>query len=419
MPFNVELFYQHNRRIMTWLVFFALLWMLRPYFGLIFLTFVFGFVAGSLVILCQRYLRLPRRLAIVIVYVLFLAALTSFVSIVVPQVGREAGILVKNLDLIEKRVNELKDDVDESYPALGQAITAYLRGAIPAPDGATAIPEGVVPVPDNALDFESFKPSEDEDQMLIHGFIGRQGIAIREKAPAVLKALFGGSFTMLLALLFSFLISMDIARLTQTIESLKLSRLSNFYEQTAAPVVRFSVVVGRAMQAQAVIACANTALTLMGLLLLQIPSLTMLSLVVFLCSFIPVLGVFISTTPLVLVALNTGGVNLALWAIALVVIIHIIEAYLLNPLIYGHHLKLNPVLVLIILYVGHHTFGIWGMLLGVPVAYYFIHDVFGVPTWQKKVEAGNSDASPPPGVLQAGEVAKPPYPDEEKADPRL
>ena len=97
------------------------------------------------------------------------------------------------------------------------------------------------------------------------------------------------------------------------------------------------------------------------------------------CSFVPVLGVLISTTPIVLVALNAGGFSLSLAAIGLVILVHVIEAYLLNPMIYGRHLKLNPVLTLIILYVGYHAIGLWGMLLGVPVARYFIHDVFEVP----------------------------------------
>jgi predicted PurR-regulated permease PerM len=105
----------------------------------------------------------------------------------------------------------------------------------------------------------------------------------------------------------------------------------------------------------------------------------MLSVIVFVCSFVPVLGVLISTVPLVLVALNAGGPSLALAAIALVIVAHTVEAYLLNPMIYGKHLNLNPVLTLIILYVAYHAFGLWGMLLGVPVARYFIHDVFGVP----------------------------------------
>jgi predicted PurR-regulated permease PerM len=143
--------------------------------------------------------------------------------------------------------------------------------------------------------------------------------------------------------------------------------------------VRFGVLLGRAIEAQAAIAVLNTLLTLIGLLLLRIPLTAMLSVVVFVCSFVPVLGVLISTTPIVLVALNAGGFGLSLAAIGLVVIVHAVEAYLLNPLIYGKHLKLNPVLTLIILYVGYHAFGFWGLLLGVPLARYFIHDVLGVP----------------------------------------
>ncbi len=43
------------------------------------------------------------------------------------------------------------------------------------------------------------------------------------------------------------------------------------------------------------------------------------------------------------------------------------------------NISIYPVLTLIILYVAYHAFGLWGMLLGVPVARYFIHDVLGVP----------------------------------------
>jgi predicted PurR-regulated permease PerM len=160
---------------------------------------------------------------------------------------------------------------------------------------------------------------------------------------------------------------------------LKNSRIGDFYEEAAQPIARFGVLVGRAIEAQASIACVNTVLTLIGLLLLDIPLIAMLSVIVFVCSFIPVLGVFISTMPIVLVALNAGGFSLSLAAIGLVIVVHAIESYLLNPMIYSQHLKLNPVLTLIILYVGYHVFGLWGMLLGVPVARYFIHDVLGVP----------------------------------------
>jgi predicted PurR-regulated permease PerM len=52
----------------------------------------------------------------------------------------------------------------------------------------------------------------------------------------------------------------------------------------------------------------------------------------------------------------------------MVLIVHAIEAYMLNPIIYGRHMKMHPVAILVILVVGEHLFGIWGLLLGVPVA---------------------------------------------------
>jgi predicted PurR-regulated permease PerM len=175
------------------------------------------------------------------------------------------------------------------------------------------------------------------------------------------------------------LILIDQARIRRGVMRLKTSRVGDFYEEAAPPIVRFGMLLSRAIEAQAAIAVLNTVLTLIGLLLLKIPLTAMLSVVVFISSFVPVLGVLISTTPIVLVALNAGGFELSLAAIGLVVIVHAVEAYLLNPLIYGKHLKLNPVLTLIILYVSYHAFGFWGLLLGVPVARYFIQDVLGIP----------------------------------------
>jgi predicted PurR-regulated permease PerM len=54
--------------------------------------------------------------------------------------------------------------------------------------------------------------------------------------------------------------------------------------------------------------------------------------------------------------------------IVMVLVVHAIEAYALNPIIYGRHMKMHPVAILAILLVGEHLFGIWGLLLGVPIA---------------------------------------------------
>ena len=58
---------------------------------------------------------------------------------------------------------------------------------------------------------------------------------------------------------------------------------------------------------QAKIALVNTALTAMGMWVLMIPGTGLLSLFVFLCSFIPIAGCFISTVPIGFVALTEYG----------------------------------------------------------------------------------------------------------------
>ena len=58
---------------------------------------------------------------------------------------------------------------------------------------------------------------------------------------------------------------------------------------------------------QARIAAVNTALTALGMWAMAIPGIGLLSLFVFICSFIPIAGVFVSTVPIAFVALTEYG----------------------------------------------------------------------------------------------------------------
>jgi predicted PurR-regulated permease PerM len=403
--FSLNEFYQRNRRVVIWVILFGLLWLLRDFFGLVFLTFVLAIVAAPIAEFGSHRIKLPHWLSLALVYLLFLLVLASFVRFVVPSVASEINRMIGNLPTTELRLIETKKGFVDRYPSLRQPMTGFLRSALPderaaevsrelaaerarlgvsESDVAEAVETDVVPAGALAEYFNH------QDRLYLDALLDEQFQRIRQYAPAVINMLYRATATTLLALLFSFLILIDLSRLKRGIGRLKNSRVGDFYEEAAQPLVRFGMLVGQAIEAQASIAVVNTVLTVIGLLLLDIPLIAMLSVIVFFCSFIPVLGVFISTTPIVLVALNAGGLSLSLAAIGLVVAIHAIEAYLLNAIIYGRHLKLNPVLTLIILYVGYHAFGLWGMLLGVPVSRYFIHDVLGVPYKDRDAAAAHA-----------------------------
>ncbi|HEX7026098.1 MAG TPA: AI-2E family transporter, partial [Gammaproteobacteria bacterium] len=331
----------------------------------------------------------------------FLLLLGTFVRYITPNIIDEANHFAANLGSVKGRVVEIKDGLAEQYPGLNRAISGYMRSqldenALENFQLRMAAERQRLGIDDKQLNAYSYGGVTDaetavkieeyftlEDQLLIDSFLAQQISLVREYLPMLINLLYQVLETLLLSLLFSFLILIDIVSLKKQTQNLSLSRLSDFYHETAQPVARFGYVVGRGIQAQSMIALVNTVLTLTGLLILSIPSVAVLSLIVFVCGFIPVLGTFISTVPIALVALNTGGLQLMLGIVLLIVIIHALEAYVLNPLIYGRHFKLNPVIVLIILFVGYHLFGIWGVLLGVPVTQYFMHHVFGIQVWRE------------------------------------
>jgi predicted PurR-regulated permease PerM len=66
-------------------------------------------------------------------------------------------------------------------------------------------------------------------------------------------------------------------------------------------------------------------------------------------------------------------------AMVMIAVIHALETYVLNPQIYGHHMHMNPVLVLIVLTIGGKLFGVWGLVLGIPIVNYFFRHAIRRP----------------------------------------
>jgi predicted PurR-regulated permease PerM len=180
-----------------------------------------------------------------------------------------------------------------------------------------------------------------------------------------------------MSLLLSFLITFDLPRLRRGLHRLEQSRLRDLYHEIAPGLITFGRLIGRSFQAQGVIAICNTLLTFAAITFLQIQNGIFLSFLVFICSFIPVVGVIISSVPIAVMAIVQpgGGPMLAFYAVLAVLAVHFIETSILNPKIMGDMLHLHPVMVLVILALGEYFFGIWGLLLGVPVAVYIIRYV--------------------------------------------
>jgi predicted PurR-regulated permease PerM len=278
-----------------------------------------------------HYTKQRRRFLIVVLYLIFLSAVIALFLFVVPRIFSEAKSfteqLPKTLSIIEKSL----DNLAFNNPILAMPIER-IKGVL-----------------------------------TVESLISRSWAIVRfglERAWNFLTLFFIG-------MIFSFLIMMDLPNLIMKFRSLRYSRLGSIYDETASSVIRFAQVVGENFRAQILISFLNTILTFIGLSIIGTGTTALLSVVVFCCGLIPVLGVLMSSVPIALVAINVGGLNMVLAVLVLIVIIHAVESYILNPRIVSAVMHINPVLTLMILYVAHSLMGIWGMLLGVPISVYF------------------------------------------------
>lgn len=173
-------------------------------------------------------------------------------------------------------------------------------------------------------------------------------------------------------MILSFVLIWDLPKMKERLREFSKGRTAEIYAEITPSLGAFGTMLGRAFEAQSVVAVVNAILSVIVFLLLGLPSIALLAMIVFVCSYIPVMGMILSTLPAAFLALKIGGMTHVLWLVAGILIIHAVEAYMLNPLIYGRHLRLHPVAVLLILIIAEHLFGVWGLLLGVPIAAFIV-----------------------------------------------
>lgn len=143
---------------------------------------------------------------------------------------------------------------------------------------------------------------------------------------------------------------------------------------------------GRVMEAQLIITIINTSITTVCLAVLGFHSLLSMALMVFFLSLIPVAGVLISCVPLSLIAYTQGGFRDVIYILIMISCIHLFESYVLNPKLMAKKTELPIFYTFCVLMASNHLFGLWGLIVGVPIFSFFL-DILNVkvlPTKEKK-----------------------------------
>lgn len=191
------------------------------------------------------------------------------------------------------------------------------------------------------------------------------------------KILVQGSLNIFISLILSIFFVLDKEKITRFMSKFKKSKIARTYNKLEYFGINFLNSFGKVMQAQFLIALINSFLSMIALWVMGFPQLIGLGFMIFILSFIPVIGVVISLIPLSLIAFNVGGVIKVISVIIMIVLIHCLESYTLNPKLMSDRTSLPIFFIFIILIVGKYFIGMWGLLLGIPL-FIFILDILGV-----------------------------------------
>ena len=170
----------------------------------------------------------------------------------------------------------------------------------------------------------------------------------------------------------------------------RVDRAAKSAWQTLAGYIRGSVV----------IATIHAVVIAVSLFILGVPLIAPLALLVFVTSFIPLVGVLIGGGLSVFVTLGTHGLTPGLVLLGILVVEHQLEGHLLQPFIMGRYVRIHPLGIALALAIGGILQGIVGAIVAVPLVA-MAHSAW--PHLRESELTVLPDEAPPPGHVLIGE----------------
>lgn len=321
------------KRILTLLLIFVFLYLMKGMLNLMLLTFVFTYLIDNV----SRFLinklegKITLNYKVMIVAVAFLVTAMLFIIIIdfLPLVTHEFRQVVKQVEEIysttpnNEIVNLIKDKLDQIYEHIFSA-------------------EGI--------------------NYIVQSISNISKLAIN----------------IVIALILSIFFLLEKDKISDFTYKFKQSKASGIYSELEFFGRKFLSSFGKVIEVQILIATINGILSTIGLAIIGFPHLLGFGMMVMLLGLIPVAGVIISLVPLSIVAFSSGGIMQVVYVLVMIALLHAFEAYILNPKLMSHKTKLPIFYTLSILIVSEHIAGVLGLIVGIPI-FMFILDVIEVP----------------------------------------
>lgn len=319
----------HGAWRIVWLVFLLIiLWLilrsLQPVILLFALIFLLAMVLNPIIVWLQKH-HVPR-LASAILLILALAAVAgTIILFAIPPLARQSQELMHSMPRVWQGIRTRIESLTQNYPAVREAL-----------------------------------PRTDEIAGKVGGAAGTVGsILLRSTIGLV-----GGAASVVFAVLLLIFVLANPRPLVATYLALAPDRYREQAHRTLARLMRQMTAWARGVAINGVITGLSIG-TMLWLIGVQ-PAL-MFGVFAFLGEFLPNIGAFLVSIPILLVALSMGATKFWL-ALGVIVLVYQIELNVLVPGVLGKEMRLHPVNILFFTLATATMFGLLGVFLAVPAA---------------------------------------------------
>ncbi len=313
----------------VWLVFllivvFLILRALQPVILLFALVFLLAMVLNPIVVWLEKR-HVPRFASVILLIFALIAVTTTIILFAIPPLTRQVQELVRSAPSMWQGIRSRIESVTQSYPEVREAL-----------------------------------PRTDE-------IAGKAGAAAGTVGNILLRStigLVGGVASTVLALLLLVFVLANPRPLVAAYLALAPDRYREQAHRTLTRLMRQMTAWARGVAINGVI----TGLSIGVLLwLVGVQPALMFGVFAFLGEFLPNIGAFLVSIPILLVALSLGATKFWL-ALGVIVLVYQVELNVLVPGVLGKEMRLHPVNILFFTLATATLFGLLGVFLAVPAA---------------------------------------------------
>jgi predicted PurR-regulated permease PerM len=308
----------------------VLLWQLRSLLVALMIAVVIAATLAPIIDRAEK-LRVPRWLAVILVYLGLFAILTGAGLLIGPTVVQQIEQLIQRLP---------------TYLDIVRSLAENLAIRLGRTD-----PDTISPI------------SQLFDTQALTSWVIRTSQELLVRSYDVTKGILGGFFTLILSLLLS---GYMLSGSENLIKGLVMLFPKPWDERLQAQVIPVSRRMGGYIQGRVLVSAILGIVITLGLTFLGLSEFSLgLGVIAGFTNLIPFLGPILGAIPALIVAIGSGGWTF-LWVLLLFAIVQNLEAYVLDPLLVGSSVNVHPLYQLLAVLGGTQVLGIVGALIVPP-----------------------------------------------------